>query len=261
MDKYCIVGKNLSTSLSPFIYHYIFEKFNIGAKYIPIEKDISNIRDFITNLKAEGFSAAHICSPFKKIAMELVDSNDSSTNSVSFINVKDDKLLGDDNDYSAMAYFSLEKGIYEKNILVIGDGPEAESIVQSFVRTQNKVYKYGIEDEIDYSPEYYILVNAISDIGNTDDSLALAKKIDFSKLKHLSFAIDIAEDTYETVFLKEAIKNNIVSIDGLYFLAIKVTLFLHTMYETPIYFSTDEIYQVLAEKAEKKKLNNLHLSL
>lgn len=75
MKKYFLVGENISYSLSPFIYNYLFKIYGVDATYEIVEKNTASFPDFIRNYTHCGYEGGNITAPFKKVAYYLIDSD------------------------------------------------------------------------------------------------------------------------------------------------------------------------------------------
>ena len=45
-QKFCIIGKPVSHSLSPILHNYWFKKYNINAEYIALEINEENLKKY-----------------------------------------------------------------------------------------------------------------------------------------------------------------------------------------------------------------------
>ena len=73
MKKFCVIGNPISHSLSPVIFKYLFNFFNINATYdsVLIEDDKALVNFFKDNISL--YSGYNITSPYKKIAFNSVN--------------------------------------------------------------------------------------------------------------------------------------------------------------------------------------------
>ena len=73
MKKFCVIGNPVSHSLSPAIFKYLFNFFNINASYDSILLNTNEA--FIDFLKSNtnSYSGFNITSPYKNAAFSVVN--------------------------------------------------------------------------------------------------------------------------------------------------------------------------------------------
>ena len=68
---FAIIGKPLSHSLSPIMHSYWYKKYNINAKYMPIEIEQNKIKEVIEKLKKKQISGINITLPYKSYRVPI----------------------------------------------------------------------------------------------------------------------------------------------------------------------------------------------
>ena len=218
MNKYFLVGQNIGYSLSPFIYNYLFKSHNIIARYVVVEKDIVSFPDFIRNFHLEGFVGGNITIPFKKTANLLVDKTVIPMESINFVVRQGNKTVGVNTDFLSMIELLSQRQYPTKNVLVFGNGGAANAVITALDCAFYNVDVIGRHDEVDYSKEYSILINATPVTMVGYDSSYLIRKADLSRLSSVKLIIDLVYNPVNTVLINEAKARNIEYIDGLEFL-------------------------------------------
>ena len=149
MKNFYVIGNPIEHSLSPKIFKYIFNHFNIRGEYKA--QFIENENDFIDFIHSSKKSSSgyNITLPYKSLAYDIVDQLDDSAKkngSVNCIKVKDSKLIGYNTD--GYGFINLVKknniAINEKKLLILGYGNTAGTIVRYLMDNINgKIYVYG----------------------------------------------------------------------------------------------------------------------
>ena len=140
--KAYVIGSNVSTSLSPTIFKYWFDKYNINAEYgykeIKKENFDKNIK---TILNEEGLCGLNVTIPFKETIKpylneifvdEFIKPNDLPINCVTVVENK--KLFGTNTDWIGFnnSYIDFEKTKgqnRQRSAIVIGYGGAAKAII------------------------------------------------------------------------------------------------------------------------------------
>ena len=149
MKKFCVIGNPINHSVSPAIFKYVFNFFNIKATYDAKLIDSSeSFIDFITNNR-KSYSGFNITSPYKGMAYDIVDELSplaKESKSVNCIKVKNSQLIGYNTDYYGFVNMLFENNISldNKKILVLGYGDVARTIIFSLFNEYNcEIYIYG----------------------------------------------------------------------------------------------------------------------
>ena len=142
--KAYVIGTNVSASLSPTIYQYWFEQFNIDGEYGYIEIKEDNFdKEIKSILKKDGLVGLNITMPFKeKIIPHLTQrSNLVSATSllpINCISINGDKIIGENTDYIGFqkAYYAKKNSAHPKHkhhAIVLGFGGAAKAIIHSLI--------------------------------------------------------------------------------------------------------------------------------
>lgn len=202
MKKFFLTGENISYSLSPFIYNYLFKSYKINAQYEVVENTIASFPNFILNYQAGGYEGGNITMPFKNMAKYLVLSEYSGESINLIYNNK-----GYNTDYLGIKnYFKIEN----KNILILGYGGAGMAIAKA-LRDKNKVYikNRRINEDIGNNE---IIINTTCCTMQGFDSKKLLENLNLSKTE---LVMDIVYNPIETELIKKARDINIKTIDGL----------------------------------------------
>lgn len=150
--KYALLGRNIKYSLSPKIYNYWFEKYNIDSIYEL--KDIEKLTsDCFLNNCYQGFNYT---TPFKSVILSLslpinVSSEVSIIRAVNVSKQNDNSINVYNTDYLGLLdsykYFNLN--INKKNILVLGGSGAARATIYSAILSHaHNVYIWCRDFEI-----------------------------------------------------------------------------------------------------------------
>ena len=144
--KFGIVGKPLSHSLSPLLHNFWFKKHNIKANYSLIEIEKDKIEYIIDKIRTKKLQGINVTTPYKQIVIPFLDiivddaKKTSSVNTI-YLNSKN-KIVGDNTDVYGFDYSFIEKiknqDLLEKNILILGAGGVAPSIIYSLMKKKIK---------------------------------------------------------------------------------------------------------------------------
>lgn len=133
-NLFILIGYPIHFSLSPIIYNYSFNYYNLDYVYIsfPIKQDYLSKLD-ISFLKELNFKGGNVTIPFKERIINYLDKlseNASKTSAVNTFYKKDNLLYGDNTDIYGFSK-SLENTLKSINsdILLLGTGGSAKAIV------------------------------------------------------------------------------------------------------------------------------------
>ena len=139
MKNFCIIGKPVSHSLSPKIFKYLFNFFNINAEYNSVLLNTNKeFVDFIKN-NIDLYNGYNITSPYKKIAFDNVNQLDDlalELSAVNCINIHNSQLIGCNTDYNGFInMISLNNiNLNNKKVIVLGYGGVAKTIIVSLLK-------------------------------------------------------------------------------------------------------------------------------
>ncbi len=135
IKKYGLIGKNISYSLSPIIYTYWFNEYNIKANYelLDINEDEFNLK-FLESLKTNNFYGLNITQPYKLESLKYLNNlsdelkNIQSCNNIVF---KNDNIYGYNTDYIGLieSFKKIKINLKNKNILILGAGGSSYALI------------------------------------------------------------------------------------------------------------------------------------
>lgn len=236
MNSYGLLGEKLGHSLSPDIHEEIFKKLNIKGSYSLFEVSKDNIDNVIPSIKVLGISGINVTIPYKNEVMKSLDDISKEAQEIGAVNtisVNDGKTIGYNTDYFGFGEMLKRFNINckNKNIVILGAGGASKAVVQYFYDNGAKnIYLVSRKPETVYKKEFIKVISyeELSKIVDGDiivnttpcgmypniDSMAINKEI----LKNYKTAVDIIYNPIETMFLREAKKLGLKTVDGLYML-------------------------------------------
>ncbi|MHB1908035.1 MAG: shikimate dehydrogenase family protein [Nitrososphaerales archaeon] len=241
-----LLGRGIENSLSPRIQNAAFRTLSISTKYELKELGRAKLAKFVLDIPTDvlGFN---VTAPFKEEIMQFLDSVDSRAKSIGAVNtVKIDragKMHGFNTDYDGVIA-SLQKltGLNGKksveNVVLLGSGGAARACVFALLKSgfrQIKILNRTLEKAQNLSKQFIVsfsdakiealkltrneltdsfqncslLINAISDFSLDIDFQG--KSLKFFDLHYMR----------ENHLIKQAEKNDIPCIDGLFMLVIQ----------------------------------------
>jgi len=247
-DLFVLIGYPLYSSLSPTIYNYSFDYYNLDNVYIkfPINPEYLSKLD-ISFFKNLNFKGGNITIPFKERMINYIDVLSEKAIKTSAINTfykKDNLLYGDNTDVYGFSK-SLEnyKKYLNSDILVLGTGGSAKAIVTAlndlnikniyiasreydkakvFVENRNLVFPNINLYPITYSDieninldKFSMIVNS-TPVGMYDNESILDEKI-VKRIEKYTLVYDIIYNK-KTKLLELSEKNNLITLNGLYML-------------------------------------------
>jgi len=144
IKKSCVVGTNVSTSLSPTIFNYWFNKYNVNGEYSyeEIEED-SFDKKIKSILKEDRLCGLNVTIPFKKKIIPYLTTIDTESNKIEAVNCvtkKDNSFKGTNTDWIGFkeAYYSQKPTQtnpeeFKKKAIVLGYGGAARAIIYFLV--------------------------------------------------------------------------------------------------------------------------------
>ncbi len=214
MKKYCLLGHNISYSLSPFIHERIYKATGYEASYELLSVSAEELPEKVELLK--GYDGFNITKPHKQnILPYLTGEHPKSVNTVC---VRDGKLYGYSTDgYGFTRDLKIRFGEVSGQALVLGAGGVARVVVEElknlgldvciYNRTEEKADKLAAEFGVkkvnreDVSPD--LIVNCTSFGFNPGENPLLNDRgeiaVDRSKVK---WVYDTIYSPPQTEFLK-----------------------------------------------------------
>jgi shikimate dehydrogenase len=218
LAKYCVIGKKLPHTLSPFLYK------NMGFDYGVSELvDETELKNFVVNNTYDGYN---VTIPYKKSIISHLDYVDDIAKKVGAVNTvvkKDGKSYGYNTDVEGMRQAFKKAGIsiWGKNVLILGTGGTAAT-AEYFSRSEAaaSIVKVSREGEINYNNCYEY--NCTDIIINTTPvgmfPITNEIPIDLKRFPRLSGVYDAVYNPLKTKLKEEAEKIKIPSANGLYML-------------------------------------------
>jgi shikimate dehydrogenase len=239
MEKeFGLIGENLKHTYSPFIHDRILDKLNIKGQYGVYEVKRTNLKYVVSGLKALGFSGVNVTIPYKVDIIDYLDLLNEEAAKIGAVNVikisEDNSAIGYNTDYYGFGMmlrkYNIE--IKDKNILILGTGGASRAVVQylkdNFAgnitivsrNIETARLKYEGYDVIEYQDisevsDCSIIINT-TPVGMYPDVNESAIEMKF--LKNFKYAIDLVYNPTKTLFLKEAEKEGLITLNGLYML-------------------------------------------
>ena len=236
---FAIIGNPLSHSLSPVMHSHWYNKYNVKARYEPIEIEQNEIKNVIEKIKKKEISGINITLPYKQVIIQHLDKiiNDAEvTHSVNTVYL-DDKgnLVGENTDvYGVQAAYLNKISLQKKfnSALVLGAGGVSPSIIYALIKSNlrnisitNRTYEKSIflkkkfpsiniikwEDFYKSIPEFGLIINATSlGMKNSDQFDYLIENVN----KKTTY-IDTIYNPLETQMIKHLKQKNIKTFNGL----------------------------------------------
>lgn len=234
---YGLIGEKLGHSFSPQIHHSILEKINSKGLYNLFEIKRDDLKDAIEGLKALGCRGVNVTIPYKVEIMRYLDEISKeaekigAVNSISFNN---GVLKGYNTDYHGFGA-TLKKAqidIYNKKVVILGCGGVAKAVLQYLIdneigeiicvsrNPQNisenfKNFKIISYNDMDNLKNHDIIINCTPcGMHPNVDHCPVKENI----LSKFSVAVDLIYNPEETLFLKQASKLGLKTVNGLYML-------------------------------------------
>lgn len=174
MNKYGLVGKGISYSLSPKLHYIISNIYNLEYKYNLYDVDESLLTKVLGSNKLRG---VNITKPYKELLYSKVDCLSNIAKKIGAINtikIKEQKLYGENTDYYGLIdlieYHDIK--LKDKSIIILGTGGAALASYYAVLNYTNKIYfvsrnkkeKIMPDIVIDYKElsnmEYDLIINA-----------------------------------------------------------------------------------------------------
>lgn len=243
LNKYCVLGRSLPHTLSPFLYQ------QLGLNYQVVElPDEAALKVFA--LKKE-YSGYNVTIPYKKEIMKYLDVVDVKAREVGAVNTvlnKDGKSYGYNTDVEGMRLAIKKAGItiWGKNVMILGTGgtsATAEYLAKK--EAAASIVKVSREGEINYTNCYDF--NCTDLIINTTPvgmfPMSQESPIDLSRFHRLVGVYDVVYNPIKTKLVEEAEKMGIPSANGLYMLVAQAKLAAEIyMGKSLINSLTDDLY-------------------
>jgi len=145
MKKACVIGWPINHSRSPLIHNYWLKQLKIEGLYERVAVEPKDLKDFIRNLKINGYQGCNVTIPHKEKALAAVDSYDQialETGSLNTVFLLDDKIKGTSTDGKGFLNNILSNypnyEVQNKTVFIIGAGGSAKAICQKLLQSNVK---------------------------------------------------------------------------------------------------------------------------
>lgn len=218
MERYCVIGKKLPHTLSPFLYQ------QLGLDYEIVElPDENALKDFVIKREYCGYN---VTIPYKKQIMEHLDVIEDRAKQVGAVNTvinKDGKSYGYNTDVKGMRLALKKAGIsiWGKNVLILGTG--GTSATAEYVARKEaaaSIVKVSRQGDVNYENCYDynctdILINT-TPIGMFPETTQ--SPVDLKRFPRLIGVYDAVYNPIKTKLIEQAESLNIPCANGLYML-------------------------------------------
>ncbi len=217
MSKYGVLGKDISYSLSPFIYDKFFTE-----DYEIINKEEFELQSFF---KSRDFKGINVTTPYKEKCIKYLDEVSplaKVTGSVNTILNDNGKLIGYNTDYfgfqRAVNYYGLK--FAGETVLILGTGGAAKTVYE-FVKNSGGVpFLVGRKSKINYRNVYKHFKNSAKIIVNATPvgGKFSGCPIKIKKFTNVKKVFDLIYSPLKTELILDAEKMGIPCFNGLYML-------------------------------------------
>ena len=145
MKKACVIGWPINHSRSPLIHNYWLKQLKIEGLYERVAVEPKDLKDFIRNLKINGYQGCNVTIPHKEKALTAVDSYDQialETGSLNTVFLLVDKIKGTSTDGKGFLNNILSHypnyEVQNKTVFIIGAGGSAKAICQKLLQSNVK---------------------------------------------------------------------------------------------------------------------------
>jgi len=234
---YLLAGNPVEHSYSPLMHNKALSYHNLPGSYVAVQLLPEQIGRFAAHLNHRHFKGANITIPYKHEFMEVVDQVSPEALAIGAINTiykRGEQVLGDNTDWNGFLkpiepYRDVLEG---ERAVIFGTGGATKAIIfalqhigmqEIILVSRNTERRHIKEEKMDicsyqnwqaYAEDAALLVNA-TPLGmspNIDESPVQDSEVELLKDK---FCYDIVYNPLKTRFLKQAVLNGGVAIEGL----------------------------------------------
>lgn len=248
--------------LGVLMHNKAYQEANINVVYVSFQPE--NAKSAIDAMRNLGFRGMGVTMPYKLEVIEYIDKLDETAEQIGAVNtiVNDEGILtGYNTDWvGAITTIKEEIDIKGKNVAMIGAGGVARAILYGLNKEGAKTTIFNIfEDEgnklceemgavfgglpnkFDKNSGWDVLINATSVGFNSDKTIFTAERIPSNII-----VLDVVFSPLETIFQKEAKKNNNTVIPGY------KMLIYQAMAQDELYLGIRPKYEVMLEALKEK---------
>ncbi|MEG2353943.1 MAG: shikimate dehydrogenase [Clostridium sp.] len=232
-----IIGEKLGHTFSPQIHERIFKNIGVEGNFDVLEIKKEDFHNTILSLKTLGCKGITVTIPYKVDIMKQLDEISEEARNIGAVNVisfKDGKAIGYNSDYYGfgMTLDKFKVKVKSEKAVILGTGGASKAVVQYLVDNGIDEVVFAtrnIEEAKSKYPGYKIVnykeleeLDGFSMVINCTP-VGMEPKVDNSPItkeciKKFKVAVDIIYNPLETLFLKYAKEEGLVSVNGLYML-------------------------------------------
>lgn len=265
---YGLIGEKLGHSMSPIIHNKIFKELEMDGEYKLFEIKKSDLYSKFMDIKNNGARGLNVTIPYKITTMEFVDEISIEAKNIGAINTicfKHGKTTGHNTDYHGLGNMLLKNDInpYNKTAVVLGAGGAAKAVIQYLIDKKAKeiflVSRNPIRASKSFKDVSIIDYTGLNNLKTGDIIINCTPvgmfpnvnncAVDDNCLSKFSYAVDLIYNPFETLFLKNAKKLGLKTVNGLYMLVSQAICAQELWHDIKISDSiTDKIYYELLKK-------------
>ena len=142
-NRFAIIGRPISHSLSPIMHNYWFDKYKINAEYELLDINENEIQSVINKVRDKEIKGINVTLPYKKSVIPFLSKTINDANETHSVNTimldKNNDVIGENTDVFGFqaAYLKSISNQEKKNkkVLIFGDGGVAPSIILSLLKS------------------------------------------------------------------------------------------------------------------------------
>ncbi len=136
----CVIGWPIKHSRSPLIHGHWLKTYGIEGSYIKKAIEPAQLKDFLGNLRAHGFTGCNVTVPHKEAAFALADEHDANARAIGAANtfwLEGDRLCAGNTDGAGfMAHLAQSAPGWDTRdgpVSILGAGGAARAIIHGFL--------------------------------------------------------------------------------------------------------------------------------
>ncbi len=141
MIKACVIGSPIMHSRSPLIHGFWLKQLGVAGRYERILVEPPDLKDFLTQLRANGYVGCNVTLPHKETALAFIDRIDESVKAIGALNtvyVKSGQTHATSTDGEGFLQNLIASvpnyDIARKNIILLGAGGSAKALIERLLR-------------------------------------------------------------------------------------------------------------------------------
>jgi shikimate dehydrogenase len=233
---YTLLGSNISYSLSPKIYGYFMNLYQIESSYSITDIHLPSLNEnFINNMVKNNIKGFNVTKPFKELMLNYLDELSDEVkciNAVNMVSIQNSKLIGYNTDYLGLldSFFHYNLDIVNKKILILGAGGASKSLIYALKNKNNSFsiinrnINNAVKVQLLFNKENIKVINTFDD--NNYDIIFNATTLDINSvismyniaLNSKSIVYDLNYYYNNDDFKKYCNKLDVIFIDGLFML-------------------------------------------